>query len=132
VSTNGSSRCLRALAFVALLGVAGTAPAADGRADSPAPPNATATNAPGATTAAPPTPASSTTQITDFTNPRHVIASGSGSSSGGTFEISGTIGQADADPLQPSTGGNFAITGGFWFTTAAQADGLFEDGFEGP
>ncbi len=112
----GSSRSLRVLAFAALLGVAASALAADGRADDPLAP----------------TPASTAAQITDFANRRYVIASGGGSSSGGSFAISGTIGQADADPLQPSTGGTFAITGGFWGTAAAQTDGLFEDGFEGP
>lgn len=63
---------------------------------------------------------------------RSVIASGGGTSTGGIFSIDGTIGQADVDPLQPSTGGNFAITGGFWFTEAPRPDGLFDDGFENP
>jgi hypothetical protein len=64
---------------------------------------------------------------------RHVIASGGGASSGAVFAISGTIAQADADPLQPSTGGVFAITGGFWPGApipAAPVDGLFANGFE--
>lgn len=34
-------------------------------------------------------------------------------SSGGSFDLSGTIGQADAG--QVMTGGNFSMTGGFWF-----------------
>ncbi len=116
MSAPGRSRSLHALAFAALVGVAGSALTADGRTDDPRPP----------------TPATAPAQITDFTNPRYVIANGGGSSSGGSFAISGTIGQADADPLQPSTGGTFAITGGFWGTAAAQTDGLFEDGFEDP
>jgi hypothetical protein len=41
-----------------------------------------------------------------------VIAGGGGSSSGGAFRIDGTIGQADADPLHPATGGIYAISGG--------------------
>ncbi len=63
---------------------------------------------------------------------RAVIATGGGTSSGGDFSIDGTIGQADADPLQPSMGGDFAITGGFWFTLAPAANELFADGFEAP
>ena len=37
---------------------------------------------------------------------------GAMSSLGGEFELSGTIGQADAGSM---TGGDFALTGGFWF-----------------
>lgn len=68
-----------------------------------------------------------------FAIPRHVIATGGGRSSGGAFAITGTLGQADADPLQPSTGGVFAITGGFWPGIAAavpSGDALFANGFE--
>ena len=70
---------------------------------------------------------------------RHVVAGG-GSSSGGVYLIRGSIGQADAEPLQPSTGGIYAITGGFWAGTAVAGepfagcndDGscVFFDGFE--
>jgi hypothetical protein len=42
----------------------------------------------------------------------HKIAGGGGSSTGGTFSISGTIGQHDAGG--PMSGGNFSVTGGFW------------------
>jgi hypothetical protein len=66
---------------------------------------------------------------------RHAIAGGGGSSSGGAFTVAGTVGQADADPLQPSTGGVFGITGGFWPGTvpgAPQGDALFANGFEPP
>jgi hypothetical protein len=39
-------------------------------------------------------------------------------SSGGSFVLSGTIGQPDAGPGAPGmTGGNFTLTGGFWFET---------------
>lgn len=62
---------------------------------------------------------------------RAVVAAGSGRSSGGAFVISGTVGQPDAEPLQPSTGGDFAITGGFWITETAVPETLFQDGFEG-
>jgi hypothetical protein len=70
---------------------------------------------------------------TGFAVRRHVIAGGGGRSTGAAFAITGTIGQADADPLQPSTGGVFAITGGFWPGIAPAAplgDPLFANGFE--
>ena len=65
--------------------------------------------------------------------PRHVIATGGGRSAGGAWVIRGTVGQSDADPLQPSTDGSgfYAITGGFWpALPAPRTDGLFMDGFE--
>lgn len=68
-----------------------------------------------------------------FAMARHVIASGGGSSSGGVFVIQGTIGQSDADPLHPASGGVFAITGGFWpglAPGAAPGDPIFANGFE--
>jgi hypothetical protein len=40
------------------------------------------------------------------------IDGGGGKSTGGQFELQGTIGQPDAGKL---TGGNFELTGGFWF-----------------
>jgi hypothetical protein len=60
----------------------------------------------------------------------HTIDNGGGTAIGGMFSIRGTIGQPDADPLQPSTGGTFELTGGFWFVTSI--DALFADGFEPP
>jgi hypothetical protein len=45
------------------------------------------------------------------------IAGGSGTSTGGTFAVSGTIGQHDAGG--PMTGGNYSLTGGFWAIIAA-------------
>lgn len=68
-----------------------------------------------------------------FAIPRHVIASGGDDSSGGVFSIRGTIGQADSDPLHPSTGGVYAITGGFWAgapVPVPPADTVFANGFE--
>lgn len=65
--------------------------------------------------------------------PRHVIATGGGRSTGAAWVIRGTIGQVDAEPLQPSTDGSgfYAITGGFWpALPAPRTDGLFIDGFE--
>ena len=52
------------------------------------------------------------TQGTGFAIDHYTIDNGGGTSSGGAFSISGTIGQPDADRLQPSTGSVFAITGG--------------------
>lgn len=72
---------------------------------------------------------------TGFAITRHVIAGGGGASSGGAFAVSGTIGQADADPLHPATGGVFAISGGFWPGLAAApppGDDVFANGFEPP
>jgi hypothetical protein len=40
------------------------------------------------------------------------IAGGGGTSSGGDYALSGTIGQADAGG--PLTGGTYSLTGGFW------------------
>ncbi len=40
------------------------------------------------------------------------VAGGGGTSSGGTYQVKGTIGQHDAGG--PMTGGNYSLTGGFW------------------
>ncbi len=40
------------------------------------------------------------------------VAGGGGTSTGGTYSVSGTIGQHDAGG--PMTGGNYSLTGGFW------------------
>jgi hypothetical protein len=42
----------------------------------------------------------------------NTMDSGGGASAGGTFEISGTVGQHDAGPVM--TGGGFELSGGFW------------------
>ena len=44
----------------------------------------------------------------------HVIAGGGGTSTGGTFSESGTIGEVSASNTQ--TGGTFTLNGGFWNT----------------
>ena len=44
------------------------------------------------------------------------VAGGGGTSSGGNFALSGTIGQPDAGHM---SGGNFTIDGGFWGILAA-------------
>lgn len=47
----------------------------------------------------------------DFYLSWHTIDGGGGTSAGGAFELSGTIGQPDAGTM---SGGNFTLTGGFW------------------
>jgi len=50
------------------------------------------------------------------------IDGGGGTSAGGVFALSGTIGQPDAN-LQALTGGNFSLTGGFWSLFVVQTPG---------
>jgi hypothetical protein len=40
------------------------------------------------------------------------VAGGGGTSTGGTYSVSGTIGQPDASGAM--SGGNYSVTGGFW------------------
>jgi hypothetical protein len=47
----------------------------------------------------------------------HKIAGGGGTSTGGGFQMSGTIGQPDASGTM--NGGNYSLTGGFWSLTSA-------------
>ena len=49
------------------------------------------------------------------------VDGGGGTSTGGVFTVSGTIGQPDAGG--PLTGGNFSLTGGFWALYAVQTPG---------
>ena len=48
----------------------------------------------------------------NYTIDWYKIAGGGGSSTGGTYQVSGTIGQPDASSTM--TGGSYALTGGFW------------------
>ena len=51
------------------------------------------------------------------------IAGGGGTSTGGTYSLSGTIGQPDASGAM--TGGSYSLTGGFWSIIAVvQSAGL--------
>ena len=50
------------------------------------------------------------------------VAGGGGTSTGGTYQVSGTIGQPDASAA-PMTGGNYSLTGGFWALYAVQTPG---------
>ena len=43
----------------------------------------------------------------------HTIDGGGGTSTGGVFAVSGTVGQPDAN-AQSMTNGTFSLTGGFW------------------
>ena len=49
------------------------------------------------------------------------VAGGGGTSTGGVYSVSGTIGQHDAGG--PMTGGNYSLTGGFWALYAVQTPG---------
>jgi hypothetical protein len=49
------------------------------------------------------------------------VAGGGGTSSGGNYSLSGTIGQPDASGAL--TGGGYALTGGFWSLFAVQTPG---------
>ena len=52
----------------------------------------------------------------------HTIDGGGGTSTGGVYSVSGTIGQPDAGPTM--TNGQYAVTGGFWaLPQAVQAPG---------
>ncbi len=49
------------------------------------------------------------------------VSGGGGTSTGGVYTVSGTIGQHDAGG--PMTGGNYSLTGGFWALYALQTPG---------
>jgi hypothetical protein len=49
------------------------------------------------------------------------VSGGGGTSTGGVYSVSGTIGQHDAGG--PMTGGAYAVTGGFWALYAVQTPG---------
>lgn len=58
-----------------------------------------------------------TAQAQTFSIDWSKISGGGGTSTGGVFQVTGTIGQADAGG--PMTGGNFSLTGGFWSLVSA-------------
>ena len=66
----------------------------------------------------------------DFIITKSTIASGGGSSNGGNFSVSSTIGQANAS--DSSAGGDFSLSGGFWAigVIIPKPDEMFKDGFE--
>ena len=49
------------------------------------------------------------------------VSGGGGTSTGGVYSVSGTIGQHDAGG--PLTGGSYSLTGGFWALFAVQSPG---------
>jgi hypothetical protein len=49
------------------------------------------------------------------------VGGGGGTSTGGVYSVSGTIGQQDAGG--PMTGGGYSVTGGFWALYAVQTPG---------
>jgi hypothetical protein len=51
----------------------------------------------------------------------HTFGGGGGTSTGGVYSVSGSIGQLDAGPVM--NGGNFSLVGGFWSLTAVQVPG---------
>lgn len=51
----------------------------------------------------------------------YTIDGGGGTSTGGVYSVSGTIGQPDAGTVM--TGGNYSLTGGFWSAVAVQTPG---------
>jgi len=53
------------------------------------------------------------TEAQSFSIDWFTIDGGGGASTGGVYSVSGTIGQADANP-QPLIGGSFSVVGGFW------------------
>ena len=57
-----------------------------------------------------------------YSNTWYKVSGGGGTSSGGSYAISGTIGQHDAGG--PMTGGIYSVSGGFWSIYALQTLGL--------
>ena len=64
----------------------------------------------------------------NFEITKSTIDSGGGTSLGGDFTLTGSIGQPDAN-RQISTGGGFALAGGFWASASAVGT-IFKDSFE--
>ena len=51
------------------------------------------------------------------------VSGGGGTSTGGVYSVSGTIGQPDASANNAMSGGSFSLTGGFWALQAVQTTG---------
>ncbi len=60
---------------------------------------------------------SSSSQAQSYTIDWSTIDGGGGTSTGGVFAVSGTLGQPDAGPTM--SGGNYSVDGGFWGIIAA-------------
>lgn len=67
----------------------------------------------------------------DFEIVRSTLDGGGGHSSGGTFDLIGTIAQPEADP-NIASGGDFSVRGGFHQADIDEKrpDLIFRDGFE--
>jgi hypothetical protein len=65
--------------------------------------------------------ATSQLQAQSYSIDWYTIDGGGGTSTGGVYSISGTIGQPDAGG--PMIGGNYSLTGGFWALFAVQTPG---------
>lgn len=63
----------------------------------------------------------------DYTITKSTIDGGGGTSAGGAYSLTGTLGQPDAS-LQDLSGGPYRLTGGFW---SKVLDLIFQDSFEG-
>ena len=64
-----------------------------------------------------------TAHAQSYTIDWYKIAGGGGTSTGGTYQVSGTIGQPDAGANM--SGGNYSLTGGFWsLISVVQTAGL--------
>jgi len=57
----------------------------------------------------------------NFTLDWFTVDGGGGTSAGGAYSVSGTLGQPDAGAM---TGGNFAIAGGFWSVEGVNLPGV--------
>ena len=63
--------------------------------------------------------------------PKHAIAAGGQSASGGTYVLIGTVAQAAAGPLPAeASGGSYRLAAGFHAATAPRAGDIFRNGFE--
>ena len=79
-----------------------------------------------------PTPAAKLAQAGNYTVNWATHDGGGGRSTGGSYTLSGSIAQPDAEPLQPATGATYQLDTGFWGGAASNGpeDKLFSDSFE--
>jgi hypothetical protein len=64
--------------------------------------------------------ATGTAKAQNYSIDWYKTAGGGGTSTGGVYAVSGSIGQPDAGAM---TGGNYSLTGGFWSLIAVQTPG---------
>jgi hypothetical protein len=67
----------------------------------------------------------------DYAITRSTVDGGGGSSVGGDFVLTGTIGQPDARRVG-AHGGDYGLAGGFWARAADVLELIFKDSFESP